>query len=113
MSIIACRLPTGAFVKNRGDAYYSVMAENKELRRLRDRIDDADRELLDALGRRMKLAKEAGEYKKANNIPLLDPKRESEIMSTRAGWGSNRGLSTSFVRELFERIVKHARELQK
>lgn len=89
------------------------MADDKELRRLREQIDDADRDLLDALGKRMKLVQDVGEYKKAHELDVSDSARERDVMSTRSSWGANRGLSSGFVRELFERIIKHAKELQK
>lgn len=89
------------------------MAEDKGLRRLRDQIDEADRKLLDALGTRMKLAVEVGEYKEENGLDVSDSTREKEVISTRTSWGANRGLSSSFVRDLFERIIKHAKEVQK
>lgn len=89
------------------------MAEDKGIRRLRDQIDEADRKLLDALSTRMKLAVEVGKYKEENSLDISDSAREKEVISTRSSWGASRGLSSNFVREIFERIIKHAKEVQK
>ena len=50
-----------------------------ELELLRKQIDDIDNELCSLFEKRMKIAKIIGNYKKNNNIEVLDSNRESEI----------------------------------
>ena len=89
------------------------MKEDSGLKPIRDRIDEVDRDIVDALSRRMKLVEEIGEYKKIHNLHVTDAKRNGEILTTRPEWGRSRGLIGNFVREIFERILKYSKELQK
>lgn len=101
------------FVNIFAPAYYAAMAEDKELKHIRDRIDEADLVIVDALSRRMKLVEDIGEYKKKHDLHITDAKRNEEILTTRPEWGRSRGLTGNFVREIFERILKYSKELQK
>ena len=49
-----------------------------ELKDYRAALDTLDRELTELLARRMELAGEIGEYKKARGLPILDKTREEE-----------------------------------
>ena len=47
-----------------------------ELNELRNQIDQIDKEMAVLFEKRMKIVKQIGEYKKENNLPILDKKRE-------------------------------------
>lgn len=47
---------------------------------LRNRINELDEQLVSIFAQRMKIAGEIAEYKKENNLPVFDLKREKEIM---------------------------------
>lgn len=51
-----------------------------ELSEIRNKIDAIDKPLLELFLQRMELSKEVAEYKMANNIPVLNKKREREIL---------------------------------
>jgi len=51
----------------------------KNLADLRDKIDGIDRELMKMIASRMELIDEIGEFKKTNNITILQPERWAEI----------------------------------
>ena len=51
-----------------------------ELQDLRNEIDTIDRELVDLFLRRMNIAAEVAEYKKANDLPVLDASRERALL---------------------------------
>ena len=51
-----------------------------ELQDLRNEIDTIDRELVDLFLRRMNIAEEVAEYKKANDLPVLDASRERALL---------------------------------
>ena len=53
-----------------------------ELSEIRDRIDAIDEPLLKLFLERMALSREVAEYKKANNLPIMNKKREREILET-------------------------------
>ncbi len=52
------------------------------LAKLRDRINEIDREIMRLLRERIEIAKEIGKYKKKKGLPIWDPQREREILET-------------------------------
>ncbi len=78
----------------------------------RDRIDAVDGILLDLLNRRIEYALEIGRIKRAQGTPILDEKREEDVL---AGLKSrNRGpLSSEGVVGIFSRIVEETRDLER
>ena len=75
-----------------------------ELETYREQIDEADQALLDALGKRMKIAASIGKIKKDNNVAVLQNKRWSEILQTMKFEGQRRGLSEDFISRVFKSI---------
>ncbi len=51
-----------------------------QLENLRKEIDEIDKELLDLFLKRMSCIHKVADYKRANNIPILDKNREQEIL---------------------------------
>ena len=52
-----------------------------ELEQLRGDIDAIDRQIVDLMKQRMETVAQVAEYKKANNIPVLDSGRERALLS--------------------------------
>lgn len=71
---------------------------------LRSRIDLTDEEILRLLAARMQLCKEIGEYKKENNISILQTSRWDKVLSSVVSKGKELGLSEHFVRNVFNTI---------
>lgn len=71
---------------------------------LRSEITEIDNELLTLLGNRMKIATKIGEYKKRNNISVLQPARWNEIIETAVAKGKIHGLSEGFVASILQAI---------
>ncbi len=71
---------------------------------LRQQIDKFDNELLDILEERMKVAEEIGDYKKINNITILQPDRWYEILTKTKEKGKSRNLSDEFIAQIFKSI---------
>ncbi|MDX5347167.1 MAG: bifunctional 3-deoxy-7-phosphoheptulonate synthase/chorismate mutase type II [Hymenobacteraceae bacterium] len=71
---------------------------------LRHKIDAADRELIEVLARRMALVQQIGEYKKQNNVTVLQMDRWNEIFRTRPEWAAKMGVNKKFVAELYKLI---------
>jgi chorismate mutase len=85
----------------------------KGLRRLRAKIDTADKEILLALAKRMKLVREIGAYKRAHGIPPLDRVRRDKMLHSRVQQGRTLGFAPTFVRKLFSVIHDHSVKLEK
>ena len=82
---------------------------------IREQIDNADRELLEALALRMNLVEKIGEIKKENNVAIFQISRWKEIFKTRTDWGKQLNLEEEFVlnliRKLHQQSVKQQTEL--
>jgi len=71
---------------------------------LRQKMDVADREIVEALARRMALVEELAEYKKENNVKILQLDRWQEIFNTRSDWADKLHVNPKFVAELYKLI---------
>ena len=71
---------------------------------LRQKMDVADREIVEALARRMALVEELAEYKKENNVKILQFDRWQEIFNTRTEWAHRLNVNDKFVAELYKLI---------
>ncbi|MEL6536885.1 MAG: bifunctional 3-deoxy-7-phosphoheptulonate synthase/chorismate mutase type II [Bacteroidota bacterium] len=74
------------------------------LETLREQIDHADRDVLEALARRMDLVKEVGEYKRENNVAILQMDRWQEVFRTRPEWARILNLDADFIRDLYNLV---------
>ncbi len=75
-----------------------------ELALLRERIDQVDDELLSLLGRRMLIADKIGEYKKDNNLTILQADRWNEILERAMDKGESLILSKEFLIKYFDAV---------
>ena len=71
---------------------------------LRQQIDELDDELMKLLGRRVQASEQIGEYKKRNNIAILQTTRWNEILDQMMVKASVLGLSENFVNTLLRAI---------
>ncbi len=77
---------------------------NTGLSLLRERIDQVDDELLTLLNRRMKIADEVGEYKKENNLTILQTARWNDILERALTKGNELTLSKEFLVKYFDAV---------
>lgn len=71
---------------------------------LRVQIDKFDDKLLEVLGKRMQVADKIGEYKKSNNITILQSGRWDQLLTKRIEDGEKKGLSEEFLVKVFRSI---------
>ena len=81
----------------------------RDLSEIRVEIDAIDNELIELFRRRMDCAKEVGYYKKEKNIPVLNQKRENEILAAVQEKGGEYG---NAARLLYANIMELSRALQ-
>jgi len=77
---------------------------NSELSNLRAQIDIFDNQLIDTLGRRMRISDRIGELKKQRNVAVLQSTRWNAILGKMILEGESRGLSEEFVLRMFKAI---------
>lgn len=79
-------------------------AYKKALDNLRAQINVADNQLVELLGKRMKVANQIGALKKEKNVAVLQSKRWNEILGNMIIEGESKGLSEEFVLKMFKAI---------
>lgn len=85
------------------------------LEKLRQQINHLDDELMQILGRRMKIAEQIGQYKKSNNITILQTNRWNEIIEKAMLKADKLGLSKEFITRYFDAVhmesINHQKQI--
>ncbi len=74
------------------------------LEAIRQKINQLDDEMLQLLSQRMQLAEEIAQYKKENNITILQAGRWSNILENAIKTGAKKGLSKDFITRYYDAI---------
>lgn len=83
-----------------------------DLASCRARIGEVDSGIIALLAERIALAKRTTALKEAANLPLLDPRREAEVIRRAGELAREHGLDVEPVRQIFWQIVGLARRAQ-
>lgn len=83
-----------------------------KLEELRTEIDKLDGELLQILANRLRIIDEIGEFKKENDITILQMKRWAGIIEDRLAQGTHLGLNKEFLQRLLTLIHKESIQKQ-
>ncbi|PKK89083.1 MAG: chorismate mutase [Tenericutes bacterium HGW-Tenericutes-6] len=78
------------------------------LEELRKQIDEIDKEMMVLFKKRMSVSKQIGEYKRVNNVPILDVAREIEIMNKK-----KKELNDELLWPYYESFIKEVMSLSK
>lgn len=84
-----------------------------QLNTLRTQIDLIDDQIMDLLGKRMKIVDQIGALKKNNNVAILQVKRWNEILNRMILEGKNNHLSEEFVLKIYKAIHQESIDHQK
>jgi chorismate mutase len=74
------------------------------LSNLRAQIDVVDNQLIETLGKRMKISDSIGQLKKQKNVAVLQSNRWNQILGAMILEGESKGLSEEFVLRMFKAI---------
>ncbi len=74
------------------------------MEKMRQQINQLDDELLQLIGQRMKVADKIGQYKKDNNITILQTNRWNAILERAYQRGDKLGLSQEFITKYFDAV---------
>ncbi len=83
-----------------------------DLEELRGKIDEVDREIVDHLNERVRLATEIGRLKSAEDVPLYVPAREEEVFQKLSAL-SKGSLDESSLRAIYREIISASIALEK
>jgi chorismate mutase len=98
-------------LNERKEVSENIVFKNK-LEILRNKIDELDDELLNILTRRVELSKKIGQYKKENNVTILQVRRWNNIMNKQLKNAKINGISNTFVKYIFDAIHDESIEVQ-
>lgn len=77
---------------------------NRQLDKLRLRIDEYDTRMIDILGKRMRIAEDIGLLKKENNVAVLQSRRWKAVLEKMTAEGAEENLGEEFILRLFRAI---------
>lgn len=77
----------------------------------REKIDKIDKELVSLFEARMELVSKVSDYKKENNLPVLNSKRESKVIEKNIKHLKNKDLNI-YLKDLFISIMNISKEYQ-
>jgi chorismate mutase len=86
---------------------------DRELRRLRKKIDQADKALLQAFAKRFDAVEKVGKLKKKQNLPVVQKARWKELLTDRVKRAKRLGVSGDFTKKVFGAIHLEAIRIQK
>lgn len=78
--------------------------EGETLEQLRCQIDEIDNELLSILARRMDVSRKIGEYKRQEDMPVVQPERYNRLLTALLERGCRLGLDETFLTRLLETV---------
>ena len=83
-----------------------------QLAELRHHIDNFDREIIEALGKRFQTVKQIGSIKRKGQMNIVQEERFKQLLSNLAREGEKLGLSPHFIEKLYRLIHREAVQCQ-
>ncbi|MBR9692078.1 chorismate mutase [Candidatus Woesearchaeota archaeon] len=83
------------------------------LAKLRKEIKAINSQVLKLLAKRAKISKKIGLHKKKHKLKITDKKQEKEVFAKLRKQSRKLKLNVKFVDDIFKRIVKESKRLQK
>jgi chorismate mutase len=83
------------------------------LQQLRKRISAIDTKLIKLIAKRQAYMPGVGKYKRDNNLPINQPKREKEILTELKRLSLKEGINTTLIEKVFTLLIKDAKRIQK
>lgn len=81
--------------------------------KLRKKLDRLDHDIILLFAKRMKIVRQIGRLKKDGRLPIYDRGREQQIIKNLGRLGSRFNLSKKFIKELFLKVFRESRRVQK
>ncbi len=93
-------------------AFSGTFDFQNQLEMLRQEIDEIDRRLIDTLMQRMEVVEKMGQYKRQNNITILQLNRWNQMLTERLALAESTGLKSEFLLKLFQLVHREAIQIQ-
>ena len=79
-----------------------------ELSKLRDQIDDVDRQMVALLARRLALVAEVGHVKSVHGVPIYAPDREAAMLASRREEAESQGVPSDLIEDILRRTMRES-----
>jgi len=79
-----------------------------QLDQFRQEIDTLDRQIIEALGKRFEVCRRVAHFKKAENIPMMQPGRVEEVKKNRQEVGVKYSVDVNFMLNLYDLIIQES-----
>lgn len=87
------------------------MEKEKDLKMLRQELDQVDRDMVQCFERRMAICRQVGAWKAEHGMDVLDAGREERVLDSRAAMLQDPSLEAD-VRELYQLLMRLSRQAQ-
>jgi chorismate mutase len=84
----------------------------EDLQKIRDDIDETDREIIRLLVRRCVFSEKVSKIKQKEGLPVFDGKREIDLLKEMEEYSQKLGMSAEFTKPIFQEILHQSRRLQ-
>jgi monofunctional chorismate mutase len=79
----------------------------------RERINEIDQKIIEILSQRASVIQELAEYKKQHKIPIIDIKREKEVLENVRIISLKNKLNPDSVEKIFSEILQESKNIQR
>ena len=89
-----------------------IAGENPKLNDLREAIDKIDEDILIAIKRRNQISKKIGIWKKENNLPVIDNKREQKLITDLEKKATMWNMNSEIIQSIWKIILRESKKHQ-
>ncbi|OAN17499.1 bifunctional chorismate mutase/prephenate dehydrogenase [Photobacterium jeanii] len=79
-----------------------------ELSKLRDQIDEVDRQMVALLARRLSLVEDVGHVKSQHGLPIYAPDREAAMLASRREEAQSQGVPPDLIEDILRRTMRES-----
>jgi chorismate mutase len=79
-----------------------------QLDQFRQEIDALDLQIIEALGKRFEVCRQVAQFKKKENIPMMQPERVKEVKQRRQELGAKYSIDPDFMLNLYSLIIQES-----
>ncbi len=90
----------------------STPAVSPELRALRTRIDELDKELIDVLARRLDICHDVAKLKERTDTPIIQPQRVRDVITSRRQWAIDGDIDPDFVEQIMRVLLTETHRIE-
>jgi len=84
----------------------------EDLSNFRTALDHIDAQLIELLGQRFEVCRKVADFKRQNEVPMMQPGRVKEVLRRNAELAESHSVNPDFVQELYTLVIGEACRLE-